>query len=98
MLLYRVTSMNLDEGRGVFYDATASLQDAIRMAKLIQRREPTHQVSVEAESWPSLPWWKYRLHRILGTHKGFGVNFKDRHRLTIDDIRTVWPDGHAQSS
>lgn len=93
MWLYRVMTMSRDGSGGIFYDATASLQDAIKMAELIQRREPSYDVSVEAENWPNLSWWNYQLHRIRGTHEGFGVNFKDKHNLTIEEFKTVWPLG-----
>jgi len=91
MWLYRVMSMNTGEDSSVFYDATASLENAVRMAKIIQRRSPSNSVTVEGENWPGLSWWQYWLHRIAGTHDGFGVNFKDKHGLTIEEIRTVWP-------
>jgi len=90
MWLYRVMSMSRDESGGVFYDATASLADAIQMAKVIQRREPSHVVTVGAENWPGLSWWKYRLHRAGGTHEGFGVNFKDKYGLVVEEMKTVW--------
>jgi len=93
MWLYRVMSMSRNESGSIFYDATASLSDAIQMAKVIQRRSPSDDVTVEGENWPTLSWWKYKLHRITGTHEGFGVNFKDRHGLSIEEIRTVWPEG-----
>ncbi|MDP2829324.1 MAG: hypothetical protein Q8O37_12045 [Sulfuricellaceae bacterium] len=82
--------MNKDEGGGIFYDATASLTGAIQLAEIIQRHEPSHEVSVEAENWPGLSWWKYHFHRITGTHEGFGVNFKNKHGLSIQEIKTVW--------
>jgi hypothetical protein len=91
MRLYRVMSMSRDGGGGAFYDATASFSSAIQMAKVIQRHAPSHEVTVEAENWPGLSWWKYQLHRITGTHEGFGVNFKNKHGLTINEIETVWP-------
>ena len=49
MWLYRVMASSKDDGSGVFYDATASLAEAIQMAKVIQRREPSNDISVEAE-------------------------------------------------
>lgn len=91
MRLYRVTATSRDESPGVFYDATSSLTDAIQMAKVIQRHSPEHDVTVEAEMWPGLSWWKYQLHRATGTHEGFGVNFMNKHGLTIQHVETVWP-------
>ncbi len=90
MWLYRVMSKSRD-GSGMFYDATASLDDATRVAQVIQRRERAHDVTIEAENWPGLNWWKYQWHRIMGTHEGFGVNFKRRHSLEIENIKVVWP-------
>lgn len=92
MWLYRVMSMNKDEGGGTFYDATDSFTRAIQMAETIQQYEPSHEVSVEAENWPGLSWWKYYLHRITDTHEGYGVNFKNKHGLSIQEIKTVWPE------
>ena len=91
MWLYRVMSMSRDGTGGVFYDATSSLEDAVRMAQVIQRREPTHDVTVEGEHWPRLTWFQFQRHRILGTHEGFGVNFKTKYGLKIEQIKTLWP-------
>lgn len=93
MWLYRVFSISRAEDSGTFYDAYASMNDALRMAKIIQGRSPSHDVTVEGEHWLGLSWWKYQLHRITGTHEGFGVKFKDKHNLKIQETRTVWPDG-----
>lgn len=87
--------MNRNGTDGTFYDATASLDEAVRMAQIIQRRSPSSDVTVEAESWPRLSWWQYHRHRILGTHEGFGVNFRTKHRLEIAEFKTVWPEGAA---
>lgn len=95
MWLYRVMSMNRDGTNGIFYDATASLDEAVRMAQIVQRLNPSSDVTVEAERWPHLSWWHYQFHRILGTHEGFGVNFRTRHRLEIAEFKTVWPEGAA---
>ena len=95
MWLYRVMSMSPDGTGGVFYDATASLKRAKRMAQAIQSREPTHDVTVEGEHWPDLGWLQYHRHRILGTHEGFGVNFKTKHGLEIKEFKTVWPHSKA---
>lgn len=91
MRLYRVMSMSRDGTGGIFYDATVSLEDAIRLARVIQRREPSHDLTIEAENWPGLSWWRYYSHRIMGTHEGFGVNFKDKYGLDIADTKVVWP-------
>ena len=93
MWLYRIMSLSRGGSGGMFYDATSSLNEAIRIAKVIQRRKPSHDVTVEAENWPGLSWGKYKLHRILGTHEGFGVNFKGKHGLNIEEIKTIWPQG-----
>jgi hypothetical protein len=29
--------------------------------------------------------------RILGTHEGFGINFKTKHGLEIEEVKTLWP-------
>ncbi len=92
MWLYRVMAKSRNSSEGMFFDATGSLDDAVRMAKVIQRREPTYKVTVEAEDWPSLSWWSYQFHRIVGTHDGFGVNFKNKHGLEIRNIKVVWPE------
>jgi hypothetical protein len=76
---------------GIFYDATSSIKDAIRLAQVVVRREPSSDVTIEEENWPGLSWWKYHWHRIMGTHEGFGVNFKTRHDLEIGNIQIVWP-------
>lgn len=91
MTLYRVMTKNRHGSDGIFYDATASLSDAIRLARAVALREPNVDVTVEQENWPGLRWWKYYLHRLSGTHEGFGVNFKARHGLEIRDIQVVWP-------
>ncbi|TXF09911.1 hypothetical protein [Pelomicrobium methylotrophicum] len=91
MWLYRVMSMSREGAGGMFYDATSSLDEAVRMAKAIQSREPSHNVTVEGEHWPELSWFQYQRHRLFGTHEGFGVNFKNKYGLEIEQIKTVWP-------
>lgn len=59
------------------------------MARVIQRREPAHNVTVKGEHWPGLSWLQHQ--RILGTHEGFGINFKTKHGLEIEEVKTLWP-------
>lgn len=90
MWLYRVMSMARDGTGGIFYDAISSLEQAMRMARVIQCREPTDNATVGGEHWPSLSWLQHQRHRILGTHESFGVHFKTEHRLEIEEFKTLW--------
>ena len=90
MWLYRVMSMSRDGTGSISYDATSSLEQAMRMPRVIQRREPAHNVTVEGEHWPRLSWLQYQRHRILGTHEGFGVHLKTKHWLEIEEFKTLW--------
>ncbi len=91
MWLYRVMSMSRSKHEDVFQRATASSGEAIRLAEAIERRDPSQVASVTAENWPQLGWWRFQYHRLMGTHEGFGEQFKDKHGLAVTEQKLIWP-------
>ena len=88
MWLYRVIEQNAD-GTGTFYDAGASLNSVVRFAKLVKQKSPDKIITEEAENWPRVSWLGYWLLILTGRDGGFGVNFKNRHGYSIEEIKTI---------
>lgn len=65
MIIYRVMVKTSPKG-GTFLGGTATLQLALREARLIQKENPQYRVSVEAEEWPTLTPLKYHWLRLTG--------------------------------
>ncbi len=90
--LYRAFSTTPGEDIAVFHDATASFKDAIAFATRLMARQPTADIWIDEESWPTLSLARYYWYLARGSHEGFGVNFQNRSGHRIASSRAVWPE------
>lgn len=89
MLLFRPVMVDKDNN-GTFFDAVASFDKSVSIARSIHAHNLNCDVFVWVEIWPTLNRFYYYFYVLTGNADGFGTEFSLKYKHKAESFKRIW--------